>query len=228
MKEIKDLNFVNQHIYIGIDVHALRWVISIIAGDLLLGTFSQQPDVKKLLNHLYRNYPGGKYHCVYEAGFSGFGLYEELNKKGVDCIVINAADVPTTHKEKDRKTDKIDSAKLARCHSQGQLQGIYVHEPELYEERSMIRTRESLVQEQTRCKNRIKGLMKFFGIEITDDQIKTHWSKQYIAYLERLETKYSYAKISLDAYLKELKYYRELISEITKQIRKLSQTEREI
>lgn len=226
MKETKDLNFVNQHIYIGIDVHASRWVISVIAGDLLLCTFSQNPDSRILINHLRRNYPGGIYHCVYEAGFSGFWLYDELTEQSMDCIVINPADVPTTHKEKDRKTDRVDSRKLARSLSLGQLKGIYVHNKELYEERSMIRTRESLVKDQTRCKNRIKGLMKFFGIEITDAEIKTHWSKKYIEYLENLETEYLYAKVSLKSYIEELKHYRKLISELTKQIRKLSQAEK--
>ncbi len=226
MKKTNYLNFVNQHIYIGIDVHALRWVISIVAGELLLGTFSQDPKTKLLINYLRKNYPGGIYHCVYESGFSGFWLHDELHENGVDCIVINAADVPTTHKEKDRKTDKVDSGKLAKSLSLGQLTGIYVHSRELYEERSLIRTREALVKEQTRCKNRIKGLMKFFGIEISDEEIKTHWSKKYIEYLDNLETEYVYAKVSLRIYLEDLKHHRIQISDVTKQIRKLSESER--
>jgi len=226
MKETKKLNFVNQHIYVGIDVHARRWVISIICGDLFLGSFSQDPESKILSNYLKKNYPGGIYHCVYETGFSGFWIYDELRSEGIDCIVVNAADVPTTHKEKDRKTDKVDSRKLARSLSRGELEGIFVHNKEHYEQRSLIRTRASLVKDQTRCKNRIKGLMKFFGIEITDDQIRTHWSNKYIQYLENLETEHLYAKVSLKSYLEQLKYYRKLISDLTKQIRRLSQTEK--
>lgn len=226
MRKTNYLNFVNQHIYVGIDVHALRWVVSIVVEDLLLGTFSQAPKASILLNHLRRNYPGGIYHCVYESGFSGFCLHDELRDNVVECIVINAADVPTTHKEKDRKTDKIDSGKLARCLSLGQLKGVYVQDRELYEERSIVRTRESLVKDQTRCKNRIKGLMKFFGIEITDDEIKTHWSRKYIEYLENLQTEYLYARESLQIYLEQLKHLRKLISKLTKQIRELSQTQR--
>lgn len=226
MEKINYLSFVNQHIYIGIDVHAKRWVVSIIVGGILHGPISQDPEVKVLINYLRRNFPGGIYHCVYEAGFSGFWIYEELKKNEIDCIVINPADIPTTHKEKDRKTDKLDSRKLSRCHSHGELEGIYIHDRQTYEERSLIRTRESLVKEQTRCKNRIKGLMKFFGIEIKDEDIKTHWSHKYIKYLENLETEHLLAKTSLNIYLEELKNYRKLISNITKEIRKLSQSER--
>ena len=72
----------------------------------------------------------------------------------------------------------------------------------------------------------IKGLLKFFGIEITDEKIKTHWSKKYIEYLYNLQTECSYAKASLTVYLDQLTSYRKLISDVTKQIRKLSQTEK--
>ncbi len=226
MKQTNYLDFANQHIYVGMDVHAKRWVVSMMVGGILHGPISQDPEVRILVNYLRRNFPGGIYHCVYEAGFCGFWIHDELKKNGVDCIVTNPADIPTTHKEKDRKTDKRDSRKLSRCHSHGELEGIYVHDRQTYEERSVIRTRESLVKEQTRCKNRIKGLMKFFGIEITDEEIKTHWSNKYIKYLENLQTDHISAKISFKIYLEELRYYRKLISDITKEIRKLSQSEK--
>lgn len=226
MKQSNYLNFENQHLYVGMDVHAKRWVISISVGGILLASFSQDPEVKILVNYLKRNYPGGIYHCVYEAGFSGFWIYEQLKKNEIDCIVINPADVPTTYKEKDRKTDKIDSRKLAKCLNHNQLEGIYVHDNEGYEERTLIRTREALVKDQTRCKNRIKGLMKFFGITIEDESIKKHWSNKYIEYLRNLKTEYSWAKVSLNTYLDQLKNYGKLISDITKQIRNISQTER--
>lgn len=226
MRQTKYLNFINQHIYVGIDVHAKRWVVSIVVGDSLFGPISQNPEVKILVNYLRRNFPGGIYHCVYETGFSGFWINDKLKANGLDCIVINAADVPTTNKERDRKTDKRDSKKLARCLSYGQLEGIYVHDNETYEERSIVRTREALIKEQTRCKNRIKGLMKFFGIEIKDENIKTHWSNKFIEYLLNVDRLNSWGKISLNTYIDQLRYHRKLISEITKQIRKLSQTER--
>ena len=220
------LDFSNQHIYVGMDVHAKRWVISMMVGKVLHGPISQDPEVRILVNYLTRNFPGGIYHCVYEAGFCGFWIYNELKQNGLDCIVVNPADIPTTNKEKDRKTDKADSRKLSKCLSKGELDGIYVHDSQRYEERSIIRTRESIVQEQTRCKNRIKGLMKFFKLEITREQAKKHWSNKFIMELEKLQTDHSWAKLSLNSYLEELKAYRILISKITKQIRLLSTTER--
>ncbi len=104
----------------------------------------------------------------------------------------------------------------------GELEGIYVHEKNNYEDRSLIRARESLVKDQTRIKNRIKGLMKFFGIEITEAQVKTHWSKKYLELLENVKEINSGAKISLNMYLEQLKSQRKILSDTTREIRKLS------
>lgn len=226
MKQSNYLNFSNQHIYVGLDVHHKQWNVSIVAGNLLLGTMSREPNVGSLVKYLRKNYPGAEYHCVYEAGFSGFWLYHELTEAGIDCMVVNPADIPTTNKEKDRKTDRVDSRKLARGLSYGQLQGIQVLDPQSYEHRALLRTRETLVKDQTRCKNRIKGLMKFFKIEVKDKEIKSHWSNKYLNYLEQINTLEPSVKVSLSSYLIQLRQLRKTISDVTKQIRELSKSEK--
>jgi hypothetical protein len=71
-------------------------------------TFTQLPDPSVLVNYLTRNFPGATYHAVYEAGYSGFWIHDQLRGKGIDCIVVNPADIPTTDKERTGKTDKAD------------------------------------------------------------------------------------------------------------------------
>lgn len=222
MKQINYLNFKNHHIYVGLDVHHKSWVVSIHTEKIFHDTFTQDPKPEILVNYLKRNFPGGIYHSVYEAGFSGFWIHEQLKANGIESIVINPADVPTTNKERDRKTDKVDSLKLSRSLRNGELEGIYVHNKSNYEDRTLIRARESLVKDQTRIKNRIKGLMKFFGVEITTEQVKTHWSRKFIELLENVETINSGAKVSLNMYLEQLKSQRKIISDTTREIRKLS------
>jgi len=226
MKEVSYLNFTNHHIYVGLDVHHKQWNVSIISGNILLGRMSREPNTASLVKYLRTNYPGSEYHCVYEAGFCGFWPYYELTEAGIDCIVVNPADVPTTHKEKDRKNDKVDSRKLARSLSNGELEGIQILDPQSYEDRGLLRTREALVKDQTRCKNRIKGLMKFFKIEVKDKDIKSHWSNKYINYLEQIDTMDVNLKTSLISYLGQLRHLRKTISEVTKQIRSLAKTEK--
>ena len=59
-------------------------------------------------------------------GFSGFRIFRIFNELGLDCIVVNAADIPTTNKEKDQKRDPVDSRKLARELEKGDLQCIFI------------------------------------------------------------------------------------------------------
>jgi len=113
MKNTK-VSFSGQDLYIGIDVHKNNWSVTIIFMGIIIKTFSMNPDPKELMKYLQRKYPGGIYHTVYEAGFCGFWIDRTLREAGINNIVVNPADVPTSNKEKRRKTDKIDSKKLAK------------------------------------------------------------------------------------------------------------------
>lgn len=67
------LNFEGQNFFVGIDVHLKSWTVSILTDNLLHKTFTQPASAETLVNYLTRNFPGGVYHSVYEAGFSVFG-----------------------------------------------------------------------------------------------------------------------------------------------------------
>src|SRR5688500_1470919 len=105
MNKITKLSFADERIYCGIDVHKLSWRVNIRSAEFELEDYSQLADEKVLLSHLRKNYPGAEYELVYEAGFSGFSLQRSLQRKGVKCLVINAADVPSSDKDKCRKSD---------------------------------------------------------------------------------------------------------------------------
>ena len=66
------------------------------------------PEHMKLSEYLQKNYPGGNYFSVYEAGFSGYWIDRVLKEAGTNKIIINSADIPTKDKEPLRKTDKIN------------------------------------------------------------------------------------------------------------------------
>jgi len=93
-------------------MHRKNWRINIQDSDLELEDFSQDPDGVLLHKHLNRKYPGATFRVGYEAGFCGFSAQRLLSSKGIDCLVINAADVATTDKQKRQKNDKIDARKL--------------------------------------------------------------------------------------------------------------------
>jgi transposase len=97
---------------------------------------------------------------------------------GVNSIVVNAADIPTTDKERKQKEDRRDSRKIVQCLRLGQLKAIHVPSEKVQQDRALLRIRERIVRDLTRNKNRIKSLLYFQGIEYPPRfaSAKTHWS----------------------------------------------------
>ncbi|MDA3904652.1 MAG: hypothetical protein PF484_01115 [Bacteroidales bacterium] len=96
--KINNNSFKDQSFYVGIDYHKKSWKVTILGEQYENKTMSQDPSPDILASYLKKNFPGGNYYAVYEAGFSGFESCRKLNQLGVDCKVIHAADVPTTSK----------------------------------------------------------------------------------------------------------------------------------
>ena len=98
MSDITEIDFGSQFFYIGIDVHKKRWIVTIRSNGMELRTFSMNPSPEELTRYLERNYPGGRYCSVYEAGFCGFWIHCRLEELGVRNMVVHAADIPITDK----------------------------------------------------------------------------------------------------------------------------------
>jgi transposase len=168
-RQRKELNFKGENIYVGIDVHLKSWYVSILTEHIEHKRFRQDPQAEILAKYLHTHFPGGSYYSVYEAGFSGFSAHYKLTALGIKNIVVNAADVPTSHKEQEQKSDPVDASKLARSLRNGELRCIHIHRPETLRDRSLLRTRSSLVKDMTRIKNRIKGMLYYYGVSVPSE-----------------------------------------------------------
>ena len=225
MNKSNKLDFTGQPIYVGLDVHKKSWSVSIFTQHCEHKTFTQPPEVDKLAYYLGRNFPGAQYYSVYEAGFSGFWIHDQLRAKGIDCIVVNPADVPTRDKERTKKRDPVDCRKLARSLRSGEIEGIYVPSRGKLEDRSLIRTRQSMVRKQTRCKNQIKAILFFYGVVIPEEREMGHWSRRFIRWIERIRMERASGDIALKAHLEELSHLRQLIASLNRAILRLARTE---
>jgi len=187
VEQVKQLDFSGKEIFVGIDVHKKQWTVTIRFNQMEQRTFSMNPSPKELRRYLQRHYPDGYYHSVYEAGFCGFWIHRQLKQLGIDNRVVNPADVPTCHKERDRKTDRVDSRKLCRELEHGSLVGIYIPSEFHQELRSLNRLRRRLVQQQTRTKCRIKGYLNYHGIPTPAHSEMAHWSGHFIQWLHHVK-----------------------------------------
>jgi transposase len=226
-KQSNKIDFSNQNIYVGFDVHLKSWKVTILTEKVAVKTFSQDPKPELLYQYLKKNFPGGIYYSAYEAGFCGYWIHNKLISLGVNSIVVNPADIPTTNKERVQKEDKRDSKKIARSLRNGDLKPIYVPGLKTLEDRGLLRTRATMVKDLTRFKNRIKSFLYFHGIDFPESfsNPKSHWSKRFITWLESIELTEESGKITLSSFIHQSKNLRATILDLTKQVQKLSQTE---
>lgn len=215
-----------QKLSIGLGVHKKSWKVTIMGPSYEHKTFSQDPDPEKLAAYLHKNFPGGEYYSVYEAGFSGYWASKQLKAYGINNIIVNAADVPTKHKERDNKNDIIDSRKLARSLQSQDIHGIYEPSEYCLSVRQVLRQRAQIVKELVREKNRMKSFFAFIGksIPLNFSQAETRqWSRRYIRWMEGLDFEDIGNKIAMDSKIRIVQTLRKELLEINRQIRKLSQ-----
>lgn len=215
-----ELNFKHQKIYVGIDVHKNNWYITIIINGMKVKELSIDPSPRILYEYLKKHYPNGDYYSVYEAGYSGYWAHRELCSLGIKNIIVNPADVPTKSKERRRKTDKVDSEKLARELSGGNLECIYIPTEKEEALRTLVRLRRQLVIDQTRIKNRIKSLLLFLGEKVPEDVQNSHWSQKYVNAIKDLPISEAESKETLENLLNFYENIKSQITEVMRQVKK--------
>lgn len=203
-KHLKDSEnaFAGQLFYVGIDVHQRQWTICIRNNQMAIAKpLTIDPSAKALSTYLHRQYPGGQFLAVYEAGYSGFWPARELLSQDIVTMVVNPADIPAMHKEWSSKTDRVDSAKLARSLENKELRGIYIPDRQAEECRLLNRYRSRLVKDETRLKNRLKAILAEFNYRIPVELEGRRWSGAYLRWLESVRFTTPYAQA---AYLEQL------------------------
>jgi transposase len=222
--QTKSPNFNGQALFVGIDTHKSNWKVSVRTRDVHLKTFSMNPSPEELQKYMNRHYPQGKYISVYEAGFCGYWIHRKLTEYAFKNIIVNPSDVPSTNKERDRKSDPIDSGKLSRERANDSLTGIFV--PDIHHEalRNLNRLYKQNTQRTTQLKNRIKGLLHFTGIKLPDKFDCPTWSNNFLTFLDNIQFSDPLNKIVLDTHLGDLKNARKTRRSVLLQIRKSAKT----
>jgi len=220
--KIKQTNwFDNQNIYVGLDVHKKQWTVSIYTEEFEHKTFIQPPKAEALHSYLIKNFPGARYYSAYEAGFCGYTPHRKLHELGIENIVINSADIPSSFKEKYVKTDHIDSRKIARELRSRSLRGIYVFDPIHEELRTLSRIRFKLVRDHRKCKNRIKSFLMYYSIDIPPEYDNNNWSHTFLNWMKEINMNSEAGKIGLNVLLDDYQIKHLQLLDVTKKLKRL-------
>ena len=221
-KNTTTADFTGQNFYIGIDYHKKQWTVTTRLSGTYLKTYTMLPSPQALAKHLQTNYANGNYFSVYEAGFCGTSAHVQLCALGIKNIIINPADLPMTHKHKTTKTDYHDSRALAEYLEAGKLKGIHIFSVEQQELRSLCRLRGNKRKDTTRCKNRIKGMLMYYGVIIPEKYGgKKCWSKKFINWLQEQKLTTTAGEDCLKFLIADLQYQRMQMLAVLKNVKEL-------
>ena len=130
---------------IGLDVHNDSIAVSLAPSDStevrrygIIG--GSHDDVLRLLKKLHAAHPGSQLKLCYEAGPRAYPLCRFIGAHGAGCIIVAPSKVPRKPGER-VKTDRRDADQLARLYRAGELEAIYVPDPQGEAVRDLLRAR---------------------------------------------------------------------------------------
>jgi transposase len=187
-------------IFVGLEDSKKTWKLAVRSEKMLIQQVSMEARYPVLIRYLRNKFPECTVHLIYEAGFKGFNLYDQLTEDGIDCVVI-PPHVVTEPKVNRVKTDKRDARRLAKVLENHDFKdGCYVPDKERREDRQVSRTLIALQKDVVRTRNRIRKLLDVHGIEVS---CTGRWDRQEFRALKKLELNEP-LRISLDILLTQL------------------------
>lgn len=219
-------NFSGQTVFVGMDIHKTSWNLGIHLNDQFIRNVHQKPNPHTMAVYLRHHYPGAIYKAAYEAGKFGFWIQRQLTALGIDCIVVNPADIPRSQKDTLQKTDPRDARNLGLRLQSGVLRGIHIPDEQQEADRVLFRHRKKIWRDLTRCKNRIKGLLAFSGIAIPEGYDNANWSRSFISWLKQLDCVQPSRRQGLDYMIKQMDFLRTELLDISNAVRKMMREQR--
>jgi transposase len=223
----KKVDYTGQTLYVGLDDHLKSLKVAIYNEELFLKTFSQDKDVSGLIHHLLSHYPGATLKSVYEMGFSGFSLHRALVSAGIDNIVVSPGDVPSSDKQRRRKSDTVDCHKLGRQLRSGDLDQLYVPSVEAIYDRQLVRLRSRVLnKEHSRAVTRLKMFAYFTDSRIPWTELQGRLSKQKLSVLTSLDLGSTAGNALLAAYVSYIEQFRHWRGQVDRQIIQLAHSQK--
>lgn len=212
----------NKTIFVGLEDSKRTWKIAIRCEGNVIHQTSMPADFSQLMNYFSNKFPKCTIHVLYEAGFKGFTLHDQLAKEGIKCYVVppHLVSEPKVNKV---KTDKRDARRLAMILENNDFSSCHVPDRERREDRQISRTLEALKEDANRCKNRIWKFFDFHGLQVPFTN--TSICAESIAKLKAMSLSSS-LKIACEAMISELEMIVKLRESLKKELKKISEKER--
>jgi transposase len=179
-----------------------------------------------LVNHVRKNFPDQKVAFAYEAGPTGYGLYDGIVAQDYPCLIASPSMIPKAPGQR-VKTNRLDSRGISENLRGGQLKSIHVPTVLYRELRHLTQLRDTFVSDLVAMKQRIKSLLLMEGLEFPPAPAGSQWSFMVKAKLRKLPCS-STVRFKLDELLDSLEFNEKRVVKTTQQIRRLCQNDPEL
>jgi transposase len=213
-------------VFSGLDVDKRSISVTFTDHDRFLKSLRMPYSAEHLLNHVRKHFPNKKVAFVYEAGPTGYGLYDGIVAQGYPCLIAAPSMIPRAPGQR-VKTNRLDSKALSENLRGGQLKSIHVPSPLYRELRHLTQLRDVLVSELVGMKQRIKSLLLFEGIEFPPAPAGSQWSFLVKDKLRKLACSGT-VRFKLDQLLDSLEFNEKQVLKAIREIRRYCQNDPEL
>ena len=225
---MRDKTFIPQEydVFAGLDVSKKSIAATFSGRQGFIRSLQMPYNVEYLLNHVRKHFANQKIAFVYEAGPTGYGLYDGLAAHGYSCMIAAPAMIPRAPGNR-VKTNRLDSRGLSESLRGGQLKSIHVPSAVYRELRHLTQLRDTMVREAAAHKQRIKALLLLEGIDFPPAAAGRQWTLRVKAQLRKLECSRT-VRFKLDQLLDSLEFSEKQVVSSTKEIRRFCKEDAEL
>ena len=188
--------------YLGLDVHAETITAAVAEGRKNVRSLGQIPNCLESLKKLIDKVGGReRLKVCYEAGPTGYTLYWQLTKMGVDCEVVAPSLIPKKAGER-IKTDRRDAEKLALCLQSGTLTCVWVPDARHEALRDLVRARAAAKKDESRAKHRLVKYLLRYGLR--HPQRCRAWTHPWWRWVQALQFEFETQQVTLSDCIAEV------------------------
>ena len=170
-------------IFAGLDVDKKHIDVTFTDHAHLMKSMKIPYDANHLLAYCQRHFSGKRIAFAYEAGPTGYGLYDSIVAAGFPCLVVAPSMIPSAPGQR-VKTNRLDSRKISTSLQGGALKSIHVPTLPYRQMRHLVQLRDTFVRQTTASMVRIKALLLLENIPFPDE--RGRWTTSAWAALREL------------------------------------------
>ena len=216
----------DEKVFVGLEDSKKTWSLCVRSGGMIVDETSMPAQYEVLRNYFQHKFPQCQIGIIYEAGFRGFTLHDQLEADNWECVVTPPHTV-TEEKCQRKKNDRTDCRRLAKNLENGDYHSCFVPDKQLREDRQISRTCGQVQADLTRVCNRIRRMLEFHGLD--NGLPAGRWSgAAYIRLRQDLEKKElsDSLRFSFEVLFRQMEQLRGLKKELMLKLRKLARNDR--